>query len=70
MDDAQRHLRERVRGLASGRRPDFAPLAAAALKRMLRAHSPYEAGVTTTRVAPFKLDRISLPKSVRSCPSC
>ncbi|CAK0904383.1 unnamed protein product [Prorocentrum cordatum] len=48
--------------------PDSAPSATAALKRMLRGHSPYEAGVTTTRVAPFKLDRISLPKSVRSCP--
>ena len=68
VDDAQLLLHERVRGLASGRRPGSAPTATAALKRMLRGHSPYEAGVTTTRVASFKLDRISLPKSVRSCP--
>eukprot|EP00959_Pyramimonas_sp_CCMP1952_P447634 9373027-Pyramimonas_sp.AAC.1 len=61
MDDAERLLHERVRGLASGWRLDSAPTAIAALKRMLRGHSPHEAGATTARVAPFKLDRISLP---------
>eukprot|EP00959_Pyramimonas_sp_CCMP1952_P191712 4008757-Pyramimonas_sp.AAC.1 len=68
MDGVQRLLHERVRGLASGWRPDSAPTATAALKQMLRGHSPHVAGVTTTRVAPIKLDRISLPKSARSCP--
>ncbi|CAK0872527.1 unnamed protein product, partial [Prorocentrum cordatum] len=63
--DVQRGVRE----LADSWRPRPSQLSdEAALKTLLQGHPPHRAAGCPTRVAPFKLDLVSLPGSVRGCP--
>ena len=59
----------RVRGLVQDRyHHTVAGNDEAALRELLRGQSPYLAGGSSTRVASFKFDLVSLPESVSGCP--
>ncbi|CAK0893340.1 unnamed protein product, partial [Prorocentrum cordatum] len=68
-DPMQFEVLERICELASRRYPGpDAPSERAAVRRLLRGHTPYDGAGCLTRVAPFRKGLVSLPETVEGCP--
>ncbi|CAK0858238.1 unnamed protein product [Prorocentrum cordatum] len=68
-DPMQLEVLERICELASRRHPGPDALSErAAVRRLLRGHTPYDGTGCLTRVAPFRKGLVSLPETVEGCP--
>ncbi len=68
-DPTQSEVLERICELASRWYPGPDALSErAAVRRLLRGHTPYDGIGCLTRVAPFRKDLVSLPETVEGCP--